>query len=64
MNPNDAVHLSTVCKEWQTTTPLYDPIVSKTPWLFTMIDSKDDCILCNVVDDDTSFKIKLPRFVH
>ena len=64
MNPKDAVRLSTACKEWRVTTPLYDPTGSKTPWLFTMIDSKVDCILCNVVDDDKSFKIKLPSFVH
>lgn len=62
MNPKDAMRLSTTCKEWRVTIPQYDPTIRKTPWFFTIMRSTNSCILRSVVNEDTSFEIKLPCY--
>ncbi|RRT36559.1 hypothetical protein B296_00050531 [Ensete ventricosum] len=66
MNPKDAVRLSTVCKEWKTTTPQYDPTIRKTPWLLNVTNS--NYFLHSTVDKDMSFTIKVvdipPKRLH
>ncbi|CAL9086245.1 unnamed protein product, partial [Musa textilis] len=61
MNPKDAVRLSTTCKEWRVAALRFDPTMSKTPWLFTVAD--DSCILQNIIDENMSFKIRIPGFL-
>lgn len=62
MNPKNAVRLSTACKKWRTTAPSYDPTMGKTPWLVKFNhDNKCSCILQSVLDEGTSFEIRLPK---
>lgn len=61
MNPKDVVRLSTTCKEWRVAALRFDITMSKTPWLFTVAD--DSYILQNIIDENMSFKIRIPDFL-